>query len=393
MHILALLFLAATAVGLAAIAAQHFVLWTHVRQAPPVPRRTPAVSILKPLCGVDDGLEANLASFAALAYPEYEVVLGVRDARDPAYPVAVAAAERWPARFKVAIQRGEPGMNPKVNQLATLARVARHDVLVVSDSNVRVRPGYLSEIAALLDDDEVGLVTHPIAGVGEASVGSLMDHLHLAGAITPGLVGAKRLAGRDFVVGKSMALRRSDLEALGGFEAVKDVLAEDWMLGVMVPSVLGKRVAVARRPVENVSERRTVRDFAARYRRWGVLQRQAVGPVLYAAQAILNPVVLSTAAAVASPGEATLAALAATCAVKTALDGCAARALRAGGFGIAQLACVPLKDLVVGAAWLHGLLRRDVVWRGNRILVARGTRIERPSGTDLPVAHGAAAVS
>lgn len=393
MQTLAFLFLSAAAVGLAAIAAQHVVLWLHVRQAPPVPRRTPPMSILKPLCGVDDDLEANLASFAALEYPEYEVVLGVRDARDPAHPVALAGARRWPGRFRVALQRGEPGLNPKVNQLVTLARAARHDVLVVSDSNVRVEPGYLSEIAALLEDEAVGLVTHPIAGVGEATVGSLMDHLHLAGSIAPGVVGAKRLAGRDLVVGKSLALRRADLDALGGFEAVKDVLAEDWVLGVMVPARLGKRVAVARRPVENVSRRRSVRDFAGRYRRWGVLQRQAVGPVPYVAQAILNPVLLASVAAAAAPGRATLGALAAACVAKAALDGAAARALRAGGFRVAQLAWVPVKDLVFGAAWLHGLLRRDVVWRGRRILVTRGTRIERPAaGADLPVGDGAAAL-
>jgi ceramide glucosyltransferase len=103
-----------------------------------------------------------------------------------------------------------------------------------------------------------------------------MDHLHLAGSITPGVVAAQRLAGRDFVVGKSMALRREDLRAMGGFEAVKDVLAEDYVLGVMIRDVLGKRVAVAHRPIENVSERRGVRDFAGRYRRWGVLQRRVV---------------------------------------------------------------------------------------------------------------------
>ncbi|HEX9050050.1 MAG TPA: glycosyltransferase [Anaeromyxobacter sp.] len=393
MEIVAFLFLAAAGVGLAAIAAQHLALWNHVRQAPRVPRRTPAVSVLKPLCGLDDGLPENLASFAALDYPEYEVVLGVRDARDAAYPVALAAEARWPRRFRVALQRGEPGLNPKVNQLATLARVARHDVLVVSDSNVRVASGYLSEIAALLEDVDVGLVTHPIAGAGEATVGSLMDHLHLAGSITPGVVGAKRLAGRDFVVGKSMALRRADLDALGGFEVVKDVLAEDWALGVMVPSRLGKRVAVARSPIANVSERRGVREFAGRYRRWGVLQRQAVGPVLYAAQAILNPVMLATAAAAAAPGRVTLTALAGVCVAKTALDGAAARALRPGGFRLRQLAWVPAKDLVFGAAWLHGLLRRDVTWRGSRILVGRGTRIERPAAApDVAVEGGAAAV-
>ncbi len=383
----ALLFLAASAVGLAAIAAQHLVLWTHVRQAPPVPRRTPPLSILKPLCGVDDELEANLASFANLDYPEFEVVLGVRSRRDPAWSIAREAARRCPGRFRAVLQRGEPGQNPKVNQLVTLARAARHDVLVVSDSNVRVGRGYLAEIAALLDDDDVGLVTHPIAGVGEARLGSLMDHLHLAGSIAPGVVGAKRLARRDIVVGKSMALRRADLEAVGGFEAVKDVLAEDYVLGRMIGDVLGKRVAVAHRPIQNVSVGRTLGDFAARYRRWAVLQRQAVGRTVYASQLLLNPILLATMAAGVARTKGALAALAVVCATKAALDGAAARALRPGGFRVAQLAFVPLKDLLFGTAWLYGLVRRDVEWRGTRLRVTRGTRIEAPrTGCELPLA-------
>jgi ceramide glucosyltransferase len=371
--------LAAAAVGLATIAAQHLALWTHVRKVPPVPRRTPPLSVLKPLCGLDDDLEANLASFADLDYPRYEVVLGVRSRRDPAWSVACAAVRRWPDRFRIVIQRGEPGLNPKVNQLVTLSRAARHDVLVVSDSNVRVGRGYLAEIAALLENDSIGLVTHPIVGVGEARLGSLMDHLHLAGAIAPGVLGAKRLAGRDIVVGKSMALRRADLDALGGFEAVKDVLAEDYVLGRMIGEVLGKQVAVAHRPIQNVSAGRTIGEFAARYRRWAVLQRQSVGRTTYASMLLLNPVLLATAAAALTWTREALAMLAAVCATKVALDGAAARALRPGGFRAAQLAVVPLKDLVFGLAWLYGLVRRDVVWRGTRLLVTRGTRIEAPT--------------
>src|SRR5512133_3397827 len=244
-HATTVVLLAAALVGLAIVAIQTLSLRRHVREAPARPARMPPISILKPLCGVDDDLEANLRSFAELDYPEYEVVLGVASTRDAAWPVARAAARRWPGRFRAVVQRGEPGLNPKVNQLLTLARAARHDVLVVSDSNVRVEPGYLAEIAALLEDERVGLVTHAIVGVGEARVGSLMDHLHLAGCIAPGVVAAKRLARRDIVVGKSMALRRRDLDRMGGFATVKDVLAEDYVMGLRVSTVLGKHVAVA----------------------------------------------------------------------------------------------------------------------------------------------------
>jgi ceramide glucosyltransferase len=378
-HAMTVVLRAAALAGLAIVAAQTLALRFHVRQAPARPIRTPPISILKPLCGVDDGLEANLRCFADLGYPGYEVVLGVASTRDAAWPVARAAARRWPGRFRVVLQRGEPGLNPKVNQLLTLARAARHDVLVVSDSNVRVEPGYLAEIAALLEDERVGLVTHAIVGVGEARVGSLMDHLHLAGSIAPGVVAAKRLVRRDIVVGKSMALRRADLVRMGGFEAVKDVLAEDYVMGLMVSRVLGKRVAVAHRPIQNVSERRGLREFASRYARWSVLQRQAVGPVAYVAQAILNPVLLAALAAGVERSTRAAACLAGTCLAKAALDGAAARALRPDGFRVRQLALVPAKDLVVGAAWAWGLLRRDVVWRGNRLRVCRGTRIEGPA--------------
>jgi ceramide glucosyltransferase len=383
---LALFLVLAAGLGLATIAAQHLALRAHLRQASPVPLHTPPVSILKPLCGVDDALEANLASFASLDYPAYEVVLGVRSRRDPAWRIACGVARRWPRRFRVVIQRGEPGLNPKVNQLVTLARAARHDILVVSDSNVRVSRGYLAEVVALLEDERVGLVTHPISGVGEARLGSLMDHLHLTGSIAPGVVGAKRIARRDFVVGKSMALRRSDLRALGGFEAVKDVLAEDYVLGCMIGSVLGKRVTIAHRPVENVSTGRTLAEFAARYRRWAVLQRQAVGPVVYACQILLNPIVLAATALGVARTRQALTVLVLVCVAKAALDGAAARALRPGGFSAAQLAVVPLKDIVLGSAWLYGLLRRDVEWRGRRLLVTHGTRIEAQLACDAPVA-------
>lgn len=362
-------------IGLAAAALQAWLLAQHRRGVDPAPRRTPLVSVLKPLCGVDDDLARNLASFAAQDYPRYEVLLGVRSRDDAAYPDAIEAAARWPGRFRVAVQRGEPGANPKVNQLVTLARAAQGEVLVVSDSNVRVAAGYLSGIVGLLENPGVGLVTHVIAGVGEQRLGSLLDNLHIAGAIAPGVIAAKRLVGKDIVVGKSMAFRRSDLMALGGFEAVKDVLAEDYVLGVRVSSRLGKRVAIAHRPVEGVSATRSVRAFVARYARWAVLHRQAAGPVLYAAEVVLNPILFAAAALAAAPGRAAFGAFAVACGLKALADQLAARRLRPNGFRLWQLLAVPLKDLLIGAAWVYGLVRSDVTWRGNRLRVLAGTRV------------------
>jgi ceramide glucosyltransferase len=392
-HVLALTLLAAATTGTILLLLQLAALRWHLRGVPAVPRGRPGISILKPLCGVDDELEQNLACFAALDWPEYEVLLGVRSLGDAACQVARRFEARHPGRFRLVVQRGEPGFNPKVNQLITLAGAARHPLLVVSDSNIRVEPGYLSEIAGLLEDPSVGLVTHAIVGVGERRLGSLFDHLHLAGSIAPGVVAAQALAGQDIVVGKSMAFRREDLAALGGFEVAKDVLAEDFVLGRMVSRVLGKRVALARRPVQNVSVARGVGDFLARYGRWSVLHRTTTGRLVHLSQAALNPVLLGALAALVEPGAFTLLALGGLCGAKSAIDGACGRALRPGGFTLRRLALVPLKDLVYGLAWARGLVRSTVDWRGNRLRVLAGTRIEAvtPAGDAGRFAAGAPA--
>ena len=374
----ALLFLFLAGAGLAMLGVEGRALRRKLSGPAPSPGGAPGISVLKPLRGIDDDLEANLATFAAQDWPGCEVLLGLHDLSDPAEPLARAAVERWPGRFRVVVQEGERGMNPKVSQLAGLAAAARHGILVISDSNVRVGPGYLAEIAARLEDPEVGMVTHLIAGVGERSEGALLENLHLAGGVATGIAAAKAIAGRDVVMGKSMALRRADLEALGGFAAVKDLLAEDYVLGQMVSRVLGKRVELASRPVENVVQERTVGQFTQRARRWAVLQRTLVGPWLYAAQVVRNPVLLATLALVAAPAPWTAAAWLAVAGARALLDGAAGLALRAGGFRPVQLLRVPVKDLLLGAAWAEGFFRRTVDWRGTRLRVLPGSRLAPP---------------
>ncbi|MGB8930804.1 MAG: glycosyltransferase [Anaeromyxobacteraceae bacterium] len=228
--------------------------------------------------------------------------------------------------------------------------------------------------------------------VGERRLGSLFDNLHLAGAVAPGMVASKLIAGQDIVVGKSMALRRGDVAALGGFEAVKDVLAEDYVIGRWITGRLGKRVVLARTPVVNVNEQRRVADFYGRYARWSVMQRKAVGLPIYLSQLMLNPILLGLLGLAARPSPAALLAFLALCAVKTAIDGASGRLLRGAGFFPADLLLVPVKDVIFGAAWLHGLLRDDVVWRGKRLRVRRGTWVSPLPSSGRPPAFGAAAV-
>jgi ceramide glucosyltransferase len=371
--------------GVVAAALQLAALRRHLSRPPKSPAAFPPISVLKPLCGIDDDLWSNLESFAALDYPDYEVVLGVRDRTDPAWSLAEAAAARWPGRFRAVLQRGEAGLNPKVNQLIGLAAAARHDVLLVSDSNVRAPAGYLRDVAAHLADPGVGLVTHPVAGVGEATLGAALDNLHSAASVGPATIAAKWLFGRDVVVGKSMAFRRRDLEALGGFESVKDVLAEDYVLGVNVSRWLGKRVAIGSMAILNVNARRSGRDFLSRYGRWCVMQRKIAGTPIYASQLLLYPLPFAAAALASDPGAATLALAILVVGSKAVLDGVTATVLRGSGFGPRVLFLSPLKDLLFLAAFFRAFLENTVEWRGNRLRVLSGSRLER---VPAPVAGG-----
>jgi ceramide glucosyltransferase len=327
----------------------------------------------------------NLASFASLPYPDYEVLLGVRDARDAAYPTALAVSRHWPRRFRVVLQSGEPGLNPKVNQLMTLARAARNDILVISDSNTRVPAGYLDEIAAHLADDSVGLVTHPLAGMGDeqhgALPGSALDNIHLSGSITPALTAAKALFDKDYVVGKSMAMRWRDVRALGGFGVVKDVLAEDFVLGRLIPERLGKRVVLARSVVRCVSLRRSMAGFVKRYARWSVMQHQCAGLPSYLGLLLLNPLLLATMAVLAAPSRLSALVWAVCAGARIVLDVAAGRVLRERPFAPWALPMVPFKDLLIAGAWLYGLTNRQIEWRSNRLTVLRGSvlRVDAPA--------------
>lgn len=353
------------------------------RPSPALPRPAPPVSILKPLKGLDPDLEANLESVFRLDYPDFEVVLGAEDAADPALDVARRVAARHPGvRSTVLSDPSTVGWNPKVNNLANLARLASHDVLLISDSNIRVGPGYLGDLVAHQAATDAGLVWSIFRGTGGAGIGGALETLQLNLYVSGGTAALLDLAGRPCAVGKSMLLRKADLDAIGGFAHLGRFLAEDQVCAEDL-AARGRPVVMSGHLIDNVLGRRTLREFAARHLRWARLRRQVSGPG-YAGEFLLNPVFI---AALGAAGMRTAEALALALGALLAMSAIDLAAERSLGLKrpIWQYPFLELAlSLVKGLLWIVPFFSSTVVWRGNALRIGPRTAIE-PAAAEATV--------
>jgi ceramide glucosyltransferase len=351
---------------------------------------SPRVSILKPLSGLDDGLEENLASFAALTGTSHEVVLSVERDEDPAVAVARRVMARFPeAPFRLVVGGGTAARlaNPKVERLVAAARVARGGILFVSDSNVRVEPGDVESTLDAFDDPSVGCVSNVFTGMGARSFGAIVESLHLLTFVLPGTVLAEA-GGVPCVVGKSMALTRAAHDAIGGFAAFTDVLAEDQAIGCAVRHA-GFRLALSAVVARNVSVHRSLDRALDRQARWGKI-RYSFSKATYTGEFLLNPLPISLLAC----GSATLgpngllpfsfAAAGFIFLLRLAQGFVLARATRSD-LTAAQLLLLPIKDVLQFATQLVPYVSREVDWQGHRARLGPGTLL-MPSRHPLPAA-------
>lgn len=338
------------------------------RRPKPDPKPLAPVSVLKPLCGADPGLERNLESFFRQDHPDFELVFGVQDPKDPALDVVEKLRQRYPdVGCRVIVHAGGGGINPKVANLRGMVPHARHDLLLVSDSNVRAPESYVSEmVRALGRDEKVGLVTNLFAGSGETGLGAALENVQLNGFCAAGAA-LPTLLGDALVVGKSMLFSRSTFERLGGFERVANVLAEDFVIGKMFQHA-GLQVKIAKTVLDNVTSRMTVQAFLDRHLRWGML-RARLRPAAYLLEPVTSPLAMLPFALHAL-GPMGLVWAITLLALRDVGGWIALR-----GFSNAWIPVLlaPLRELAMLFVWVRAPFKRHVTWRGNRVRLGAGT--------------------
>jgi ceramide glucosyltransferase len=348
---------------------------------PPEPEKLPPITILKPLKGVDSALEENLRSIFRQDYPRFEVILGTEDEDDPALEVARRVAEEYPEiPSRVVSDPRAVGYNPKVNNLANLARRANHPTLLISDSNVRVDSGYLGDLVAHRERAGGGLVWSLFRGGSEGGLGGLLEAIQLNSFVMGGVAAIHRVLHLPCCVGKSMLMGRAELEAVGGFEFLSRFLAEDQVCAEEF-AARGIPVTVSGRLIENVLGRRTLKEFASRHLRWSRLRRH-VNFVGYVGELLLNPVFVVVLAALVLRTPVAVALAGATLAVASILDVETERSM-----GIRRSPAVyPLLELALslikGFLWAIPLFSRTLTWRSNILRIGRRSEIVLKSRPD-----------
>jgi ceramide glucosyltransferase len=348
---------------------------SYFQRKSPVGEFLPPVTILKPVKGVDAESFENFASFCVQHYPIFQIVFAAAAEDDPAVPVIKRLMGAFPDRdMELVIDSTIHGPNYKVCNLMHAYPKAKHDILIVCDSDIRVGPDYLRQVAGMFRDDSVGLVTSLYRSPGVRNIPTALEAMGFTTEMIPNVMVALSLEGLTFALGASMAVRREALEKIGGFSALVDYLADDYQLGNMVHRA-GYRLELSGYFVESVMKRENLRGILSRQLRWARTMR-ASRPLGYFASGITQPVPAMLLALLESRFSPAGWAAVALLAISRILVGVTfSRVYVRDGLLPRYLWLLPIRDLLAFGTWAASFLGSRVVWRSHAFLVLPGGTI------------------
>ena len=371
----ATLLVAAAPLGYYAAATFAALRFFRRERAKKIPEFTPPASLLKPVHGVDFGSYESFASFCRQAYPEYEILFAVNDDADPAVPLIQRLIKEFPeSKIRLFVGSDYLGSNRKVNNLARLAQEARHEILVLSDGDVRVGPNFLREVVAPLAEESTGAVTCFYRSIAEKNLGAELEAVGAASDFFAGVLMANLTEVIRFALGAAIATKKSWLEKIGGFAGFSDMLADDYELGNRIAKA-GGQVVLSREIVWTMYPAQTARGFWDHQLRWARTVRLC-RPLSYFGLLLTHGLPWALVAAVIAPARwIAIAFLSAYLLLRLVM------AWTVGVWGSGdevlrrRLWLVPLRDALNFIVWLASFASNRITWSGTEYIIRQGRMI------------------
>jgi len=336
---------------------------------------TPPVSLLKSVRGVDFASYENYSSFCRLDYPDYEILFAVNDAADPAVPLIHNLIAEFPGRnIRLLVGAEDLGANRKVNKLARLSHEARHEMLAITDGDVRVGPNYLREVVAPFLDESTGIVTSFYRGVAEQNLGAELEAVGASSDFFAGVLMAELTEGVNFALGASIVTTKRWLSKVGGFRSIAGMLADDYELGLRIAEA-GGRVLLSREPVWTMYPAQTAKTFWDHQLRWARTVRVCRPLSYFGLIFTLGPPWVLLAALVAPTKTVAASYLLAYLVLRHVM------AWTVGVWGVGddvlrrKLWLVPLRDALYSAVWLASFASNRIAWGGQEFTMHKGQMV------------------
>ncbi len=366
------LWVPALGTALAALGMAYTIAAAVASRVGPAPARRrpvtlPPVTLLKPLCGAEPALYENLRSFCLQDYPRWQVVFGVRDPHDPALHSVRRLRSEFPRLdMEIVIDPLRHGASSKVSNLVNMMSAARHEYLVIADSDIRVESDYLERVITPLLDEGVGIVTCPYRARPRPGLWSLLGSMFINEWFMPSVRVASALGSRAFGFGATIGLRRVTLGRIGGFEVIADQLPDDYRLGELTRR-LGLRTVLSEVEVETCVHEPTLGQLLRHELRW-LRTVRTVQPLGYALGGVTFGLPLAAAGALLAGGSAPALALVAITAAARLMVNSAPRS----AYSLPrQLGLVAVRDLLGFVLWCWSFATRRVHWREGSYQLAR----------------------